>query len=91
MVAKKKSSDVYVTMTDKALSGWGKSKGKTNKLVFVCKDMEEAMIVAQNAENRSDMKYVNIVSNFPYYNKDRYLTQVKFKADYPTWYRKGAF
>ena len=26
----------YVTMTDKAMSGWGMAKNKTNKYVVIC-------------------------------------------------------
>lgn len=81
----------YVTMTDKFMSGWGEAKGKANKLIFVCKDMSEAMIVADNAENRTDQKFVNICENRPYYNKDRYHTQIKTKEDYPCWYVEGFF
>lgn len=82
---------LYVTMTDKFMSGWGKAEGKINKLIFECETLEEAEIVAENARNRSDQKYVNICSTKPYYNKDRYFAQVKTKKDYPTWYKRGSF
>ena len=78
----------YVTMTDKFLSGWGEAGNKLNKLVFKCKDYEEACIVEQNAQDRTDQKNVNICSTRPHYNKDRYYTQVKTIEDYPTWYQK---
>ena len=81
----------YVSMTDKFMSGWGRADGKINKLIFVCKDMAEALIVADNAENRSDQKYINICEKRPYYNKDRYYTQIKTKTDYPSWYVPGFF
>lgn len=81
----------YVTMNDKHLSGWGMAKGKINKLVFICETFEEAETVADNAENQGSQKYINISSNKPYYNSDRYYVQVKTKDEYPNWYRKGAF
>lgn len=81
----------YVTMTDRVLSGWGNAKGKINKLIFVCKDMSEAMTVEQNANNRTDMTYVNICEKMRYYNKDRYYAQVKTIEDYPSWYEPGYF
>jgi len=33
---------LYVTMTDKFMSGWGMAEGKTNKLVLECKNLHEA-------------------------------------------------
>ena len=67
----------YVTMTDTFLSGWGQAEGKIAKFINVCKDYTEAVIVADNAKNRSDQKYINITSKKPYYNKERYLVQIK--------------
>lgn len=81
----------YVTMTDKFMSGWGSAKGKINKLVFVCETMAEAKIVMDNAENRDDQKYINIVSKKPYYPSDRYYVQYKTKEEYPSWYVEGYF
>ncbi|QOV08467.1 hypothetical protein Kirov_268 [Bacillus phage Kirov] len=81
----------YVTMTDNCLSGWGDSQGKKNKLVFECENMKEAMIVERNANNRSDMTYVNIRSTKPYYDSDKCFTQFKTKEDYPKWYTENAF
>ena len=81
----------YVTMTDSFLSGWGLADKKINKLVFECDNMSEAFIVEQNAKNRTDMIYVNIASNKPYYNKEKYYPQYKTKKDYPSWYEKDYF
>lgn len=81
----------YVTMTDKFMSGWGKAEGKINKLIFICDNYDEAETVAQNAENRTDMKYINICSKKPYYNSNKYLAQIKTKEEYLNWYKKGYF
>jgi hypothetical protein len=81
----------YVTMTDTFLSGWGKAEGKINKLIFECATYEEAEIVAENAKQRSEMKYIKITSKKPYYNPKNYLVQVKTKEEYPNWYKKGFF
>ncbi|HAE43009.1 MAG TPA: hypothetical protein DCG34_08860 [Clostridiales bacterium] len=78
-------------MTDKVLSGWGLAKDKINKLIFECETFEEAKIVAENAENRSDMKNINIASKKPYYSKTRHYVQIKTKEDYPSWYEAGYF
>jgi hypothetical protein len=82
---------IYVTMTDKFMSGWGLAEGKINKLVFECDNIQEARIVTENAENRSDQKHVNIRYTRPSYSCSRYYTQYKTKQDYPSWYEEGYF
>jgi len=81
----------YVTMTDNFFSGWGNAQGKKNKLVLICENMKEAMIVERNANNRKEMTYVNIRSTKPYYDNNNYVTQFKTKEDYPKWYTENAF
>ena len=90
----------YVTTTDKFMSGWGKAKGLINKLIFICDSFEEALIVENNARNRSDQKYVSINYSLPsYYRKTKgtdyvcgnYYVQIKTKEDYPSWYKVGFF
>lgn len=82
---------IYVTMTDSFMSGWGMAEGKINKLVFECDSYEEAKIVANNARNRGDQKYINICSNKPRYNKNKYFVQFKTREDYPDWYKENYF
>lgn len=86
-----KDNTVYVTMTDKTMSGWGKAKGKLNKLVFICKDMSEAFTVEANALNRDDMKNVNVCAKLPRYSERTHYTQIKTIKDYPSWYKPGYF
>jgi len=50
----------YVTMIDRFMSGWGLAKGKTNKLVIACDDYKQAQAVKRNAEQRKEMRYINI-------------------------------
>lgn len=82
---------IYVTMTDKHMSGWGMAKGRTNKLVFECADMAEAKAVEENARCQGSMIYVNICSRKPYYSPSRYYAQTKTKEEYPSWYVPGYF
>lgn len=58
----------YVTMTDKYLSGWGVSEGKTNKLIIECDTIEQAEQIERAARNRSEMRYVNIRMTKPHYS-----------------------
>lgn len=83
----------YVTMTDKFMSGWGKAKGVTNKLVITCNTMDEALIVEQNAKNRSEMIYINIRTTKPYYNPSRHFVSWhgRDKGDYESWFKAGYF
>ena len=57
----------YVTMTDKYLSGWGMSEGKTNKLIIECDTIEQAEQIERVARYRDEMRYVNIRMSKPRY------------------------
>ena len=82
----------WVTMTDKFMGNWKQAGKRKIKLVFECETYEEAAIVAQNADNRSDMNYINICSCKPRYSpQTKYMVQVKTKDDYPTWYKPNTF
>lgn len=82
---------VYVTMTDKFLSGWGCAAGKVNKLVITCDSWDEARIVAANAGRRREMSYINICMRKPSYPKNRYLVSWHDKTDYDRWFEPNAF
>ncbi len=82
---------LWVTMTDKFMSGWGRARGRTNKLIFECQDNREANIVVDNAEHRSEMRYINVCCRKPHYSPSRYLAQVKTREDYDSWYQPGYF
>jgi hypothetical protein len=81
----------FVTMTDTFMSNWGMAEGKINKLIFECETYEQAEIVFNNAQNRSDQKYINICTRRPYYNNRKYYPQIKTIKDYPSWYEKDYF
>lgn len=72
---------VYVTMTDKFMSGWGLAKNKLNKFVITCDNYEQAKIVYNNAKKREEMKFVNIVYNKPYYNEKFYKVSSRIFSD----------
>ena len=82
---------VYVTMTDRFMSGWGCAAGKINKLVITCESWSEARVVAANAGRRSEMKYINICKKKPSYPANRYLISWHDKTDYNSWFIPGAF
>ena len=82
---------VYVTMTDKALSGFGNAYKKINKLVIECNTWQEAEIVAANASRRSEMKYINICTKKPSYPSNRYYVSYENKTSYPNWFKPGVF
>lgn len=70
-------SKIYVTMTDKFMSGWGKARGKKNKLVIECNTTKEAEAVARNAKKRSEMVNVNVRHTKPKYDRRRYFPSFK--------------
>ena len=76
----------WVTMTDKFFSH---VEGTTSKLVIECETYDEAVIVEENANNRSEMIHVNIRSTKPYY--PYYNVYWHDKEDYPSWFKAGYF
>lgn len=82
---------IYVTATDKFMSGWGMAEGKINKLVFECETYDEARIVEENLRNRSEIRNVSIRYTKPSYNQSRYYVQFKDKNEYPNFYKEGYF
>lgn len=67
----------YVTMHDTFMSGWGLAKGKDNIMVVECDSLEDAELIAENAEKRSEMKNVNIWTEMPNYDKNKILLSIK--------------
>lgn len=68
---------LYVTMTDKFLSGWGLAEGKTSKFVIECETYAQAQEVAASAKKDKYLTRVNICSNRPKYPSSRYHTSIK--------------
>lgn len=71
------TSKVWVTMTDKFMSGWGMAQDKINKFIVECDTWEQAQLIKRNAQKRPEMKYINIVTTKPRYNSKRYLESWK--------------
>lgn len=65
MISKRINGAWYVSMIDKALSGWGGSAGKANKFIIACDTIEQAERVEANAHLRNEMKYINISKSLP--------------------------
>ena len=63
---------IYVTMTDKYMSGWGCAAGKIDKFVVACDSWSDAALIERNAKEREEMMYVSISFNRPYYPKKEY-------------------
>jgi len=63
----------YVTMTDEFMSGWGKARGKINKVVIGCDTKAQAELIAKNAKRRGEMKNVRIATTKPRYSKKEYV------------------
>lgn len=89
--ASKSKVSYWVTMTDRFMSGWGLARDKTNKLVIECETYDEAKIVEQNAQNRPEMKYINICYNKPRYNQNTTEVSTHDKTDYNAWFKAGFF
>lgn len=77
---------LYVTMTDKFLSGWGLAEGRTSKFVIECENYKQAQEVARNARKDKGMTRVNICSNKPKYPASRYHTSIKTYQECPAFH-----
>lgn len=62
-----KKEALYVTMTDKFMSGWGQAENKINKFIVKCSTYEQARAIQRAGENREEMIYVNIRTTKPHY------------------------
>lgn len=77
MTKQKEHEKIYVSMTDKFLSGWGLAENKISKFIIICDNLEQAETIERNAAMREDMKNINICFNKPRYNANRYHVSYK--------------
>ena len=68
----------YVTMTDTFMSGWGAASNKINKYIVECDTIEQAEAIEKAAQDRPEMKRVNIRLNRPYYGKTHLMSFCHF-------------
>lgn len=61
--------------------GWGMAEGKTSKMVVACDTLRDAEVIERTAKTRPEMKFVNICTRKPYYNKEAYITSYKNFSD----------
>ena len=81
----------YVTMND-TFSSQFRTDGKTDKIIIECETVQEVETVMNNAENRTDMKYINWhYKKYPYYSPKKFVVQVHDKNDYPRWFEENYF
>lgn len=65
--------NVFVTMTDKFLSGWGLAEGRIAKRVVICENKQQAYTLKDRLSNpKHMMKHVNISFDVPYYTPSKY-------------------
>jgi hypothetical protein len=71
---------IYVTMTDKFMSGWGGATSRKAKYVVECDDARQADQIERIAKTkRSEMTYVNITNKKPSYPaRTHQITTKKF-------------
>lgn len=74
---------VFVTATDKSMSGWGIADHKTSKIIVVCDNMADAYTVRDKMESKDELKYVNITTSLPRYSSTRYTSTFYLFEDSP--------
>ena len=76
------ASHVFVSATDKFLSGWGNAEGKTHKQVIICDGWEQAEKIAHNMQGNG-YKYVNTCVRLPKYPTSAYTTSYRLASACP--------
>lgn len=80
----------YITCIDTFMSGWGRAEGKSNKIIFVCKNKDQAYAVESNCEYRDEIKYVRWIEHKPAISPNQY-TQLITDEIYQNWYKQKYF
>ena len=75
---------VFISATDKFLSGWGCAEGKIHKQVVICENWDIADRVARNMVGNG-YKYVNSRKTLPAYPQSRYSCSYRLASDCPLW------
>jgi len=81
---------LYVTMTDKFMSGWGQAANKINKFIVECDSYEQAEAIERAAHNRSEMKDINIRTTEPHYGNGYLESWKSFDELGSVWKGKAA-
>ncbi len=68
---------VWVSMTDKFMSGWGPCEGRANKLVIACDNHDQALQIVRAANERSEMRRIKTHFKAPRWNSKRYYVSEK--------------
>lgn len=74
---------VFVTATDRLMSGWGRAEHKTSKIIVVCNNMADAYTARDKMESKPELKYVNITTSLPKYPSTRYTSSFYLFEDSP--------
>ena len=80
----------YVLANDSFMSGWGRAKDMTNTVILPCADYSEAIVVSDNARNRSEMRWVRIVGEKPRLRAG-VLYSLMDRENADRWYKRGGF
>ena len=67
---------IYVNMTDKFMSGWGKANNQPAHLSILCDNWEQAEAIEKAAHERPEM--VRVATSYQPRRSDGYLTVKKF-------------
>lgn len=71
---------VWVSMTDKVMSGWGPCEGRINKLLITCENYDQALQIVRAAKERSEMDNIETHFKQPRFNPSKYYVSEKVFA-----------
>lgn len=76
---------LYLATTDRFMSGWGESAGRTNRFVVECDTREELDTVERNARRRSEMSRITVCLNRPRSTATRRVDVTHYRDLGPVW------
>ncbi|MCQ2348937.1 MAG: hypothetical protein MJZ98_00485 [Paludibacteraceae bacterium] len=76
---------LYVSMTDKFMSGWGRAEGKISKFVVECSSWAQADEIEFVASHRPDMVRVKVSHIKPNYSSSRYHVSLRTYEECSGW------
>lgn len=80
----------FVVCHDTFMSGWGPVENGKSFYALAVRSDEEAEIVMENANNRSEMRDVGLYAKLPTIGDNDHMRVVDWKKA-PRWYEEGGF
>lgn len=76
---------IFVSFTDRFLSGWGEAVGKVHKQVIICDNWAEADKIESSLNSDRSASWVRVYREMPYFAPGKYSVSYRMASDCPAW------